>query len=113
MVINLALHDEPRYSLADERATAEGLGMAYVHIPAQFSASTAGDFDAFAASMDAHRSSKVCMHCAANKRVSVFLGLSRSLRCGRPEHEAFELQRSVWQPDAAWSAYKSRMLAGG
>ena len=29
VVINLALHDDPRYSLPDERGTVEALGMSY------------------------------------------------------------------------------------
>ena len=32
-VINLALHDDPRYSLPDEAGTVRSLGMGYVHIP--------------------------------------------------------------------------------
>jgi hypothetical protein len=37
-VINLALHDDPHYSLPDEAGTVQSLSMAYVHIPVQFSA---------------------------------------------------------------------------
>ena len=33
VIINLALHDDPRYSLNDERASVEALGIEYVHIP--------------------------------------------------------------------------------
>lgn len=112
VVVNLALHDDPRYSLADERGTVEGLGMEYVHIPVQFGAPTPADFDAFAAAMDAHRGRRLWVHCAANKRVSVFLGLYWHLRCGRPAEDAFALERSVWEPDAAWAAFKVRMLSG-
>ena len=36
VIINLALHDHPRYSLPDETALVGGLGMVYVHIPVQF-----------------------------------------------------------------------------
>src|SRR4029434_7018000 len=31
IVINLALHDDPRYSLADEAGCVRGLGMEYAH----------------------------------------------------------------------------------
>lgn len=113
VVINIALHDDPRYSLADERGTVEGLGMTYAHIPVQFGAPTAADFEAFADSMDRHRDRKLWVHCAANKRVSLFLGLYWHLRCGRPLDESFALQRDVWDPDAVWSTFKERMLAGG
>jgi len=43
------------------------------------------------------------VHCAANKRVSVFLGLYWHLRQNRPLDEAFALQRDIWEPDAVWS----------
>jgi protein tyrosine phosphatase (PTP) superfamily phosphohydrolase (DUF442 family) len=44
VVINLALHDDPRYSLRDEAGTVRGLGMNYVHSPVQFRAPTEHDF---------------------------------------------------------------------
>ena len=41
VIINLALHDDPRYSLADEAASVRALSLEYVHIPVQFNAPTA------------------------------------------------------------------------
>lgn len=38
VVINLALHNHPRYSLPDEAGLVESLGMTYIHIPVQFEA---------------------------------------------------------------------------
>jgi protein tyrosine phosphatase (PTP) superfamily phosphohydrolase (DUF442 family) len=35
VVINLVLHNDPRYFLKDEAATVASLGMEYVHIPVQ------------------------------------------------------------------------------
>ena len=46
-VINLALHDDPRYSLPDELGTVRGLGLTYVHIPVQFAAPTEAGLLAF------------------------------------------------------------------
>src|SRR3954467_15707618 len=43
VVINLALHDDPRYSLRDEAGTVRALGMDYIHIPVQFGAPTEQD----------------------------------------------------------------------
>ena len=37
-MINLALHDDPRYPLIDEASSEQALSMEYVHIPFQFSA---------------------------------------------------------------------------
>ena len=110
-VINLALHDDPRYSLPDERATVQGLGLAYVHIPVQFAAPTEADLLAFFDAMDAHGGGKVWLHCAANLRVSAFLGLYRVIRLSWDEPRAFELMHGLWQPDAVWSSFIAAMLA--
>jgi uncharacterized protein (TIGR01244 family) len=110
-VINLALHDDPRYSLPDEAATVKSLGMTYVHIPVQFAAPTEADLLAFFAAMDAHGGEKVWIHCAANMRVSAFLGLYRVLRQGWPQDKAFELMRGLWEPNEVWSAFMAKMLA--
>jgi uncharacterized protein (TIGR01244 family) len=111
-VINLALHDDPRYSLPDEAQAVQSLGMAYVHIPVQFAAPTQDDLLAFLDAMDAHAGGKVWIHCAANMRVSAFLGLYRVLRQGWPEDKAFELMRGLWEPNEVWSAFIAKMLAG-
>jgi uncharacterized protein (TIGR01244 family) len=84
-VINLALHDDPRYSLQDEAASVRALGMDYVHIPVQFGAPTADDLAAFFAAMDRARGERTWVHCAANLRVTAFLGLYWRLREGWPD----------------------------
>jgi uncharacterized protein (TIGR01244 family) len=110
-VINLALHDDPRYSLPDEAGTVRSLGMNYVHIPVQFATPTEGDLLAFFAALDAHAGEKLWIHCAANMRVSVFLGLYRVRRQGWPQDTAFELMRGLWEPNEVWSAFIARALA--
>jgi protein tyrosine phosphatase (PTP) superfamily phosphohydrolase (DUF442 family) len=109
-VINLALHTDPRYSLPDEAATVAAAGMEYVHIPVQFGSPTAQDFAAFAAAMDRLQDEKVWVHCAANMRVTAFLGLYRAIRQNWSEDAAFEVMRSVWQPDAVWSEFISAQM---
>lgn len=47
-VINLALHDDPRYSIADEPGSVQLLGMGYVHIPVQFKAPQLLELQVFA-----------------------------------------------------------------
>jgi len=110
-VINLALHDDPRYSLPDEPGTAKSLGLIYVHIPVQFEAPADADLQDFFAAMDAHRDEKLWVHCAANIRVSAFLGLYRVIRQGWAVEQAFELMHEVWQPNEIWSAFIERALA--
>src|SRR5688572_32634450 len=57
VVINLALHDDPRYALKDEAASVSALGLDYVHIPVQFHATTESDLEKFfeAMEVDKHR----------------------------------------------------------
>jgi uncharacterized protein (TIGR01244 family) len=110
VVINLALHDDPRYSLGDEAGRVQGLGMEYVHIPVQFNHPTEQDLRAFIAAMDAHKGDKVFVHCAANYRVTAFVGLYRVLREGASVAEAFATMRSVWEPDEVWQQFIAGML---
>jgi uncharacterized protein (TIGR01244 family) len=111
VVINLALHDDPRYSLPDEPGTVASLGMTYVHIPVKFDAPRAGDLLAFFAAMEAHAHRKVLVHCAANKRVTSFLGLYRVIRQNWDLERAFAPMREVWEPNEHWSPFISAMLA--
>jgi uncharacterized protein (TIGR01244 family) len=110
VVINLALHDDARYSLADEAGCVRGLGMDYVHIPVQFNAPTEENLRAFIAAMDAHKGEKILVHCAANYRVTAFVGLYRVLCEGWAADKAFEPMRSVWEPDVVWKQFIATML---
>jgi hypothetical protein len=60
--------------------------------------------------MDANRARKMLVHCAANKRVTAFLGLYRVVRLGWAPGEAFALMHSVWEPDPVWSRFIERVL---
>lgn len=110
-IINLALHDDPRYSLPDEPGSVESLGLTYVHIPVQFAAPTEADLLAFFAAMDAHRDEKLWVHCAANMRVSAFLGLYRVIKQAWEVGHAFELMHGLWQPNEVWSSFIAAALA--
>jgi protein tyrosine phosphatase (PTP) superfamily phosphohydrolase (DUF442 family) len=107
VIINLALHDDPRYSLPDEKGLVEDLGMVYVHIPVQFDAPTEENLLDFFRAVDTHRHRKLHIHCAANMRVTAFLGLYRMLKDGMPKHEAFEPMASIWEPDEIWGLFIS------
>ena len=112
VVINLALHDDPRYSLKDEAATVGALGMQYIHIPVQFSAPALTQLHEFCAAMAASAGRKVFVHCAANYRVTAFVGLDRVLRQQWDEERAFALMREIWQPDETWQRFIADALAG-
>jgi protein tyrosine phosphatase (PTP) superfamily phosphohydrolase (DUF442 family) len=110
VVINLGLHDDPRYSLPDETKTVNALRMEYVHIPVKFDAPTRADLLAFFDAMARNQDRKVWVHCGANMRVTAFVGLYRVLRQSWQAGPAFELMDSVWKPDKVWASFiKERM----
>ena len=109
-VINLALHDDPRYSLSDEAGTVQSLGMSYVHIPVQFVAPTRANLLEFFTAMETHEGQKIWIHCAANIRVSAFLGLYRVIKQGWGSEQAFAQLHELWQPDEAWSSFIASAL---
>ena len=109
-MINLALHDDPRYSLPDEAESVRALGLEYVHIPVQFAAPTETDLHAFFDAMERARARRVWVHCAANMRVTAFVGLYRVLREGWPVERAFQLMDGVWKPNEVWSAFIAAQL---
>lgn len=110
-IINLALHDDPRYSLPDEAGVVQSLGMTYMHIPVQFSAPKEANLLEFFAAMQAHEGESVWVHCAANMRVSAFLGLYRVIKQGWERTSAFDLMEGLWQPNEIWSSFIASMLA--
>ena len=111
VIVNLALHDDPRYSLVDEASSVKALGLAYEHIPVQFGAPTESDLFTFFKVIERHCGRRVWVHCAANMRVTAFLGLYWRIREGQPEHSAFALMRQTWQPNAVWAAFIADQLA--
>lgn len=110
VVINLALHDDPRYSLGDERGLVESLGMKYLHIPVAFDAPQESDLLAFFDAMEKHREEKIFLHCAANMRVSAFLGLYRAIKNGESTEDAFALMKTIWEPNPVWASFIASML---
>lgn len=104
-VVNLGLHDDKRYALPDEASTVRSLGMEYVHIPVRFDNPTKDDLVAFMSAMQGCGDKKVWVHCAANMRVTAFLGLYRVLQQGWEVGRAFELMNEVWKPNSTWEAF--------
>jgi uncharacterized protein (TIGR01244 family) len=111
VVINLALHDDPRYSLSDEPGLVASLGLDYVHIPVQFAQPTEQDLRAFFDAMDANRGRHMLVHCAANLRVSAFLGLYGAIREQRDRDDAFALMHGLWEPNEVWADFIEQMLS--
>ena len=110
VVINLALHDDPRYSLADEPGTVQNLGMKYIHIPVQFDAPAEAELEEFFQVMDENAGRRILVHCAANKRVTAFIGLYRAIRTKLALDRAFEPMKKIWDPNPIWAAFIEDML---
>jgi protein tyrosine phosphatase (PTP) superfamily phosphohydrolase (DUF442 family) len=110
VIVNLALHDDPHYSLRDEAGLVKSYGMEYVHIPVQFGLPTEEGLLSFFRVMEKYHGKKLLIHCAANKRVTAFLGLYRVIKQNWDIEQAFGLMRDVWEPDAVWSSFISKML---
>ena len=101
VVVNLGLLDL-RYCLADEAGTVASLGLAYHHIPVDFSAPQADDLRRFFDVMDGARDQKVFVHCAANYRVSSFVALYGEARFGWSSDQGDAHIRRIWEPNETW-----------
>src|SRR5438046_5273235 len=99
VIINLALHDDPRYSLPDEATSVRALGLEYVHIPVQFGAPSESDLERFFEAMEQYATERIWVHCAANMRVSAFLGLYRTLRQGWQDPQALAPRYEIGERD--------------
>lgn len=110
MVINLALHNAD-YSLPDERASVEKLGMTYLHIPVIWQDPRPENLKAFCAAMQANQAKKLFVHCAANMRVSAFMALYRIIYHGWPQEQAFREMHRIWTPDGVWKNFIDQVLA--
>ena len=108
VVINLALHDA-EYSLPDERRTVESHGMGYIHLPVALGRPFSAGLERFFEVMDELTGKRIFVHCAANKRVSVFIALYRQLRQGWPPDAVMPDVLAIWEPDPVWSTYLREM----
>jgi protein tyrosine phosphatase (PTP) superfamily phosphohydrolase (DUF442 family) len=104
VVINLAL-ENAEYSLPNEQELVTSLGMAYEHIPVSWENPTTGDLKVFYQTMRRWQNRKVFLHCAANKRVSIFLALYRINCLGWPEHQASNDIKRIWEPNSVWKNF--------
>ena len=110
LIINLALHDDPRYSLKDETSYVKSLGMEYIHIPVQFDKPSKNELVSFFNAMESNKNKKIHVHCAANMRVTAFLGLYFLIREEKSNEEAFKPMGQIWKPDSVWSLFIDAMI---
>lgn len=96
-LINL-LPDDNEHAVPDEQTVVETQGVNYVYIPVDFERPLMGDYEKFAAALDAAGDSKIHIHCAANFRVSAFYALYAMSRGLWSEDQARGFIEDIWQP---------------
>lgn len=110
VVINLGLADT-EYAIPDEKQILESHGIHYIHIPVEFEAPEVKHYREFSMILNTLQHKKVFIHCAANKRVSVFIALFLILERDQPYAQATAELESCWQPNATWREFIARILA--
>ena len=100
-VVYVAYSDQ-RNSLEHEDRIVKGLGMEYAHIPVEWEAPTAADFELTAAAIRSNAGGKTLLHCQVNYRASAFSFLYRVLYEDVPVSEAKADMNSVWTPNETW-----------
>ncbi len=104
VVINLSLTDSP-HALADESGLARSLGLEYIHLPVMWAAPTLADFQEFVRVMTKYPDQQIFVHCAANKRVAVFMYLYRQIITGVDKITADRDLAKIWTPDRIWQDF--------
>jgi protein tyrosine phosphatase (PTP) superfamily phosphohydrolase (DUF442 family) len=104
VVINLALPESVN-ALPNERSIVAAQSMDYVHIPVLWEQPTMNDIDRFFAVMQANVNKSVFVHCAANKRVSAFMYLYRTIQQQVDEAIALRDLHKIWIPNDIWQAF--------
>lgn len=107
VVVNLALHDA-EYSLPDECKTVESLGMRYIHIPVVWERPTCDDLEKYFAVMQELANKHIFVHCAANKRVSVFMALYRVRQQAWLPDVTMPDVLAIWEPDSVWKDFMEK-----
>lgn len=108
-VINLGLHNT-EYSISKEASFLKENNVAYIHIPVIFDAPKEKDLENFTKALNQYKDSKIFIHCAANKRVSVFIALYRILTLDWSRDKAMKELKTVWQPNEVWQSFISQQL---
>ncbi|MBC8103114.1 MAG: protein tyrosine phosphatase family protein [Cytophagales bacterium] len=109
VVINLVPPTNPHF-VGGEPEIVTALGLRYEGISVDWAAPNREELFRFFEVMQSCEDKKVFVHCAANKRVSVFVFLYRVLCLGTDETDAEDDLERVWVPEGAWRAFLSDSL---
>ena len=91
-------------ALENERQLLAREDIDYIHIPVDFDAPTANDFERFGDAMDSVDGKVIHVHCMANMRVSALLYRYRVERLGWHGPDAREEMEKLWKPGGVWAA---------
>jgi protein tyrosine phosphatase (PTP) superfamily phosphohydrolase (DUF442 family) len=109
VVINLLPEDSSAF-LPEEVELVGALGMQYISIPVSWERPTLTVLKRFYAVLEKHRQHQLFIHCAENKRVSIFMALYRIHRLGWQPVRALRDVERIWQPDETWQRFFRRAL---
>ncbi len=108
-VINLAVPTSSNFMPNEVEHCAQH-GMDYIHLPVAWNNPTREDFEKFVTAMKSLGDSKRFIHCALNKRVSVFVFLYRVIELGETVEVASQELQQIWAPNEIWATYMRDML---
>ncbi|MEC4804634.1 MAG: protein tyrosine phosphatase family protein [Jaaginema sp. PMC 1079.18] len=97
-------------AIAGEAEIVRNLEMQYSAIPVIWEDPQLADFEQFCTVMDDNRDRPVWVHCAANKRVSVFVYLDRCRRDPNTAALALADLQAIWTPNPVWAQFIATIL---
>lgn len=109
VVINLALSTSEN-ALLNEATIARSTGLEYIHIPVVWDKPTLMDFEFFCQVMRRKQGKKLFIHCAANKRVAVFVYLWRRIHQQISDQVAQRDLYQIWKPNETWQTFIDSVL---
>lgn len=101
LVINLGLNNS-QDALLDEEQIVIDNGMQYFHLPVEFEHPTLQKLGQFSNVLEQHKAKRLFIHCAANKRATVFTALHGQVYWQWNQHQADALIKQVWTPTPVW-----------
>ncbi|MBI3560829.1 MAG: protein tyrosine phosphatase family protein [Gammaproteobacteria bacterium] len=110
VVINLALPTSSN-ALPAEAELVTRQGLTYIHIPVEWEQPELDQLAQFFGALKAFDGRKIWVHCAMNKRVSVFIYLYRRLCLEQSEEASVHPMREVWAPNDIWQAFIRNALS--
>lgn len=108
-VINLAMPSSPNYREDEANLCAQNK-LRYLPLPVEWKHPTKNNLNDFFALMETVKDRKVLVHCALNKRVSVFMFLYRVIKLGESVEVASQDLHRIWQPDEVWNQFSQEII---